>query len=72
VLIVEEAGGRVSTMDGLPYSVFQRSLLASNDSIHEAVQEKTEAATATLRDAGVDMSPWFIPKGFRVHTGAQL
>ena len=72
VLIVEEAGGRVTTMDGLPYSVFQRSLLATNDALHDAIQAKTEAATDGLREAGVDLSPWFIPDGFRVHTGAQL
>lgn len=72
VLIVEEAGGRVSTMDGLPYSVFQRSVLVSNDALHEALLEKTDAATAGLREAGVDLSPWFVPDGYGVHTGAQL
>ena len=72
VLIVEEAGGRVTTMDGLPYSVFSRSVLASNDAIHESVQEHTDAATARLREAGVDLSPWFIPDGFRLKAGQQL
>ena len=33
VCILEEAGGRVSTADGLAYSVFDRSLLASNDAL---------------------------------------
>ena len=37
VLILEEAGGRVTTMDGAAYSPFQRSLLASNDSLHSQV-----------------------------------
>ncbi len=31
VLIAEEAGGRVSTAGWLAYSVFDRSLLATND-----------------------------------------
>ena len=72
VLIVEEAGGRVTTMDGLAFSVFSRSLLASNDALHGALLEKTDAATAGLRDKGVDLSPWFVPKGYRVKGGAQL
>lgn len=33
VCILEEAGGRVSTADGLAYSVFDRSLLATNDAL---------------------------------------
>ena len=59
-------------MDGLPYSVFQRSVLVSNDALHEALLERTDAATAGLREAGVDLSPWFVPDGYGVHTGAQL
>lgn len=42
VLMVEEAGGRVTTMDGLPYSVFDRSLLASNLNLHSKVGEAVE------------------------------
>lgn len=37
VLMVEEAGGRVTTMDGKPYSVFDRSLLASNVNLQSKV-----------------------------------
>lgn len=33
IVILEEAGGRVSTADGTAYSVFDRSLLASNDAM---------------------------------------
>jgi myo-inositol-1(or 4)-monophosphatase len=33
ICILEEAGGRVSTADGLAYSVFDRSLLATNDAL---------------------------------------
>eukprot|EP00884_Botryococcus_braunii_P005618 jgi/Botrbrau1/15057/Bobra.118_2s0005.1 len=72
VLIVEEAGGLVTTTDGLAFSVFQRSILASNGALHGAIQEKTEAATAQLRDQGVDLAPWFVPKGYRVSAGHQL
>lgn len=73
VLIVEEAGGRVTTMDGLPYSVFSRSLLATNDALHEAIQEHTEPAIVKLREQdGIDFSPWFVPEGFKVKAGAQL
>jgi myo-inositol-1(or 4)-monophosphatase len=72
VLIVEEAGGLVTTTDGLAFSVFQRSILASNGALHGAIQEKTEAATSELRERGVDLSPWFVPKGYRVSAGRQL
>ena len=41
VLMVEEAGGRVTTMDGKPYSVFDRSLLASNVNLHSKVWKAT-------------------------------
>ena len=72
VLIVEEAGGRVTTMDGNPFSPFSRSVLATNDALHETIQEHTEAATVRLREDGMDFSPWYIPKGFIVKSGAQL
>lgn len=70
--MVEEAGGRVSTMDGRPYSVFERSLLASNDGLYDKVLEVIEPKTTALVEAGVDFSTWFVPKGYRVATGAQL
>lgn len=72
VLVVEEAGGRVSTMDGLPHSVFARSVLVSNDGIHDELLGVMDGATAGLREAGVDLSPWYVPDGYGVHTGAQL
>lgn len=37
-LLVQEAGGRVSTMDGRPYSPFIPQILASNGHLHEALQ----------------------------------
>lgn len=72
VIIVEEAGGLVTTTDGLAFSVFQRSILATNGGVHPAVQAKTEAATLELREMGVDLAPWFVPKGYRVASGPQL
>ena len=35
---MQEAGARVSTMDGKPYTVFDRSVLASNGRLHDAVR----------------------------------
>lgn len=37
VVILEEAGGRVTTTDGAAFSVFDRSLLATNDALYEKV-----------------------------------
>ena len=34
ILIVEEAGGKISSMDGNPYFIFDKHILASNGSIH--------------------------------------
>ena len=68
VLMVEEAGGLVTTMRGTAYSVFERSILASNDRLHEQVLQKTEPATDALLANGVDLSPWFVPEGYRIHS----
>jgi myo-inositol-1(or 4)-monophosphatase len=35
VLLVEEAGGRISDFDGRPTSVYQKQILASNGTIHD-------------------------------------
>ena len=36
-LIVQEAGGLVTQVDGKPYSHLQRSVLASNGHLHQAM-----------------------------------
>ena len=36
-LIVKNAGGRISRVDGRPYSIFDNDLLASNGRIHTAM-----------------------------------
>jgi myo-inositol-1(or 4)-monophosphatase len=72
VLMVEEAGGFVTTMRGTAYNVFERSMLASNDRVHAALLETIEPATTALLDQGVDLSPWYIPEGYSLHGGRQL
>lgn len=72
VLIVEEAGGTVTTMDGRAFSVFDRSVLVSNGFVHEQILSKTEPATAKLLEQGIDLSQWFRPEGYGLHSGAQL
>lgn len=72
VLVLEEAGGSVTTMDGRAFSVFERSVLVSNGFLHDKLLAQTEPATARLLDQGIDLSMWFVPKGYRVHAGAQL
>jgi myo-inositol-1(or 4)-monophosphatase len=39
VLLVENAGGKISRVSGRPYSVFDPDLLASNGLIHEAMRQ---------------------------------
>lgn len=38
VLIVKNAGGRVSRINGMPYSIFDQDILATNGRIHRAMQ----------------------------------
>lgn len=49
VLIVEEAGGRISTVDGTAFSVFDRSLLATNDAVYDKVQPVLEEGHRKLQ-----------------------
>jgi myo-inositol-1(or 4)-monophosphatase len=72
VCILEEAGGRVSTCDGLAYSVFDQSLLATNDALYEQMVGKMEPAMEGLLSKGVKLGPANMPKGYRVRSGAQL
>jgi myo-inositol-1(or 4)-monophosphatase len=64
--MVEEAGGTVTTMGGERYTVFERSVLASNGPLHDKVLESTGAETRQLLQGGVDLSPWFVPPGYQV------
>jgi myo-inositol-1(or 4)-monophosphatase len=62
----------VSTADGLAYSAFDRSLLATNDALYPQMLGVTEPQHAKLLDQLVELQPWFIPAGYRVRAGAQL
>ena len=72
VLIVEEAGGTVTTMDGRAFSVFDRSVVVSNGAVHEELLKTMEPKVEKLLKQGIDLSPWFVPKGMMVHSGRQL
>ncbi|PKU76437.1 Phosphatase IMPL1, chloroplastic [Dendrobium catenatum] len=64
VLIVEEAGGTVTCMDGGKFSVFDRSVLVSNGIVHEKLLEKIGPATDDLKEKGIDFSQWFKPESY--------
>ncbi|KAM0880645.1 hypothetical protein ACQ4PT_033436 [Festuca glaucescens] len=51
VLIVEEAGGVVSRMDGREYTVFDRSVLVSNGAVHEQVEDRVTVVLSSGRRA---------------------
>ncbi len=38
VIILQEAGGHVTKGDGTPFSIFAKSMLASNTALHPAVR----------------------------------
>ncbi|PWA89127.1 myo-inositol monophosphatase like 1 [Artemisia annua] len=64
VLIVEEAGGAVSRMDGGKFTVFDRSLLVSNGVLHAKLLEKIGPATEELKGKGIDFSLWYKPDDY--------
>ncbi|XP_020102434.1 phosphatase IMPL1, chloroplastic-like [Ananas comosus] len=64
VLIVEEAGGVVTRMDGGKFTVFDRSVLVSNGAIHEKLLERIGPATEELKKKGIDFSLWFKPENY--------
>lgn len=72
IVILEEAGGRVTTCDGAAYSVFDRSLLATNDALYEQALAKVEGPTSRAIQEGVKLGVANVPKGYRVRSGAQL
>jgi myo-inositol-1(or 4)-monophosphatase len=43
LILVEEAGGRVSRLDGSEYSIFDPDILASNSRIHRAMKKVLSA-----------------------------
>ncbi|KAK4860404.1 hypothetical protein QYF36_023050 [Acer negundo] len=56
VLMVEEAGGTVTRMDGGKFSVFDRSVLVSNGVLHAKLLERIAPATEELKSKGIDFS----------------
>ncbi|GAU45230.1 hypothetical protein TSUD_138020 [Trifolium subterraneum] len=65
VLMVEEAGGTVSLMDGGKFSVFDRSVLVSNGVLHAKLLERIGPATEELKSKGIDFSLWYKPEDYR-------
>ncbi|GLJ20740.1 hypothetical protein SUGI_0377960 [Cryptomeria japonica] len=65
VLMVEEAGGTVTCMDGSDFCVFDRSLLVSNGTLHEKLLEKIAPPTKKLIQNGMDVSQWFKPENYK-------
>ncbi|XP_011626600.1 phosphatase IMPL1, chloroplastic isoform X5 [Amborella trichopoda] len=53
VLIVEEAGGSVTCMDGGNFCVFDRSVLVSNGALHGKLLERIGPATEKLKSKGL-------------------
>ncbi|GMH02677.1 hypothetical protein Nepgr_004516 [Nepenthes gracilis] len=64
VLIVEEAGGAVTRMDGERFCVFDRSVLVSNGVLHPKLLERIGPATEKLKEKGIDFSWWFKPENY--------
>ena len=67
VLIVEEAGGKLTTMDGRPYDVFERSVLASNGLVHDEMVAHMQAPIDALDARGIDLkTKWMVPEGYTI------
>jgi len=68
-LMVREAGGKVTTLDGRDYTVFDKSMLASNGKVHgemlEHVQPKVEQVVQSQRREDIK-ERWFIPPKYNV------
>src|SRR5271156_2896627 len=60
VLIVEEAGGKVTRFDGSPFELNSRETLASNGLIHEALRQEFEEIFA-----GRDLQPLPDPREYK-------
>ena len=47
ILLVDEAGGKVTRMDGKPYNIFDEQILATNNLIHDEMLENIYSETST-------------------------
>ena len=45
ILLVEEAGGKVTRMDGKPYNIYDKQILATNNLIHNEMLDKIDYET---------------------------
>ncbi|CAL5060051.1 unnamed protein product [Urochloa decumbens] len=63
-LIVEEAGGVVTRMDGGPFTVFDRSVLVSNGVVHGQLLDQIGPPTEDLKKKGINFSLWFKPDNY--------
>ena len=52
--------------DGEPFSPFSRSIVVANEGMLPNILEKTVPATKSLMEKGIDLSPWFVPEGYKV------
>ena len=52
VLLIMEAGGKVSCMDGKPFTIHDQHLLATNGYLHKEMLGKTVPAIASISDQG--------------------
>ncbi|GAQ90760.1 Inositol monophosphatase [Klebsormidium nitens] len=67
VLIAEEAGALVTRMDGKDFTVFDRSVIASNGKIHPQLLDVIRPATQKLLDSGKFVDDlWFKPDGYQL------
>lgn len=64
VLIVEEAGGTVTCMDGGQFCVFDRSVLVSNGVVHAKLLKRIGPATEQLKNREIDFSLWYKPENY--------
>lgn len=58
IVILEEAGGRVTTADGAAYSVFDNSLLATNDALYEQVRCRISVTYMSVCDCAAVACSW--------------
>lgn len=63
-LVVEEAGGTVSSYAGDAWRPFARAIVASNGHIHSAVVGETRSVASALELQGVSVGLWHVPADF--------
>jgi len=55
MLILREAGGVVTRMDGGPFSIYDKQILATNGKIHQQMLKITDPTVKALREKGVKL-----------------